>query len=44
MRADLSVWEGDPYADDDPRGAKGVLTLVRGRRTHGTIPLPHWDE
>jgi predicted amidohydrolase YtcJ len=44
MRADLSAWEGDPFAADDPRGAKCVLTLLRGRRTYGSVPLPHWDE
>lgn len=44
MRADLSVWEGDPYNDEDPRGAKCVLTLLRGRRTHGSVPIPHWNE
>ena len=33
MRADLSAWQGDPYADDvvDPTC---VLTMVRGRTTY----------
>lgn len=35
MRADLAVWEGDPYMADDPRGAICSLTLLRGRVTHG---------
>ncbi len=44
MRADLAVWEGDPFSDDDPRGARCVLTIVRGRRTHGRIDeVPAWD-
>jgi predicted amidohydrolase YtcJ len=44
MRADLAVWQGDPYerAGGDPGNA--VLTTVRGRRTHGTAPLPHWGD
>ncbi len=35
MRADLTVWEGDPYRADDPRGARCALTVLRGRVTHG---------
>jgi len=35
MRADLSVWEGDPYRADDPRGARCALTVLQGRVTHG---------
>lgn len=34
MRADLSVWEGDPYADDDAPNPRCVMTMVRGRATH----------
>ncbi len=45
MRADLSVWEGDPFNAKDPRGASCVLTMVRGKRTHGRIAeVPGWDE
>ncbi len=40
MRADLAVFEGDPYAADDPRGARCVLTVVHGRVSHGDAPLP----
>jgi predicted amidohydrolase YtcJ len=40
MRADLAAFEGDPYAADDPRGARCVLTLVHGRVAHGEAPLP----
>ncbi len=45
MRADLAVWEGDPFRADDPRGAQCALTVLRGRVTHG-LPnaadeLPH---
>jgi predicted amidohydrolase YtcJ len=40
MRADLAAFEGDPYAADDPRGARCVLTIVHGRVAHGTAPLP----
>ena len=45
MRADLSVWEGDPYRADDPRGARCALTVLQGRVTHG-VPdaaeaMPH---
>jgi predicted amidohydrolase YtcJ len=43
MRADLAVWEGDPFRAEDPRGTRCVLTLHRGRVTHGTAPLPAWD-
>ncbi len=42
MRADLAVWEGDPFKADDPRGARCVLTLLAGRVTHGEAPLPPW--
>jgi hypothetical protein len=35
MRADLAVWEGDPFRADDPRGARCALTVLRGRVTHG---------
>ena len=42
MRADLAAWEGDPFRADDPRDARCVLTVVRGRRTHGDAPLPDW--
>jgi predicted amidohydrolase YtcJ len=44
MRADLAVWEGDPYAADDPTGARCVLTLLKGRVTHGDAALPRWDD
>ncbi|MDP9021287.1 MAG: amidohydrolase family protein [Actinomycetota bacterium] len=44
MRADLAAWEGDPFEADDPRGARCVLTIVRGRVTHGEAPLPRWDD
>lgn len=40
MRADLSVWAGDPFEEEDPRGASCVLTLVRGRVTHGSEAAP----
>lgn len=40
MRADLAGFEGDPYAADDPRGARCVLTLVGGRVAFGDAPLP----
>jgi predicted amidohydrolase YtcJ len=40
MRADLAAFEGDPYAADDPRGARCVLTVVHGRVAHGDAPLP----
>jgi predicted amidohydrolase YtcJ len=39
-RADLVAFEGDPYAADDPRGARCVLTVVAGRVAHGDAPLP----
>jgi len=39
MRADLAVFEGDPYAADDPRGTRCVLTVVQGRVAHGDAPL-----
>lgn len=45
MRADFAVWEGDPYNQEDPRGSRCVLTVVKGRRTHGRIAeLPAWDD
>lgn len=45
MRADFAVWEGNPYSAADPRGHRCVLTVVKGRRTHGRInELPSWDE
>ena len=44
MRADLAAFEGDPYAANDPRGARCVLTLVRGHVAHGDAPLPSWTE
>lgn len=44
MRADLAVWEGDPFAAEDPRETPCVLTIVRGRVAHGEAPLPAWDE
>lgn len=40
MRADLAVFEGDPYEADDPRGHDCVFTLVNGRVAHGRAPLP----
>jgi predicted amidohydrolase YtcJ len=40
MRADLAVFEGDPYAADDPRGARCVLTVLGGRVTHGLEVAP----
>jgi predicted amidohydrolase YtcJ len=40
MRADLAVFEGDPYAADDPRGSRCILTVVHGRVAHGEAPLP----
>jgi predicted amidohydrolase YtcJ len=40
MRADLAVFEDDPYRADDPRGARCVATLVQGRVAHGALPLP----
>ncbi|MGH3441360.1 MAG: amidohydrolase [Nitriliruptorales bacterium] len=44
MRADLAVWEGDPFSADDPTAARCVLTVVKGRVTHGTAAgLPSWD-
>jgi hypothetical protein len=42
MRADLAAWEGDPFSDDDPRGTKCVLTIRRGRRTHGAVEIEPW--
>lgn len=40
MRADLAAFEGDPYAAQDPRGARCVLTIVHGRVAWGSAPLP----
>jgi predicted amidohydrolase YtcJ len=40
MRADLAAFEGDPYAADDPRGARCVLTVSHGRVAFGDAPLP----
>lgn len=40
MRADLAVFEGDPYSAADPRGTRCVLTLAHGRVAHGEAPLP----
>lgn len=40
MRADLAVYEGDPYAAEDPRGKRCILTIVQGRVAHGEAPLP----
>ncbi|MEX2626127.1 MAG: amidohydrolase family protein, partial [Ilumatobacteraceae bacterium] len=40
MRADLAAFADDPYAADDPRGARCVLTVVQGRVAHGQAPLP----
>lgn len=44
MRADLAAWEGNPFEADDPRGARAVLTMLRGRRTHGTVDLADWRD
>jgi predicted amidohydrolase YtcJ len=51
MRADLAVWEGDPFLADDPRGSRCVMTFVNGRVTHGadvaerggSAALPRWN-
>jgi predicted amidohydrolase YtcJ len=40
MRADLAVFEGDPYRSDDPRGTRCLATIVQGRVAHGDLPLP----
>lgn len=40
MRADLAVFEGDPYRAEDPRGTRCVATVVAGRLAHGDLPLP----
>jgi predicted amidohydrolase YtcJ len=42
MRADLAVWEDDPFRADDPRDSRCVLTVHAGRVTHGEAPLPGW--
>ena len=44
MRADLAVWEGDPFEQSGQAPGSAVLTLVRGRRTHGAGPLPSWRD
>jgi predicted amidohydrolase YtcJ len=44
MLADIAAWEDDPFAADDPRGSRCVLTLVRGRAAHGEAPLPAWSD
>lgn len=44
MRADLAAFQGDPYNEDDPRGAECVLTMHRGRLTYGDFDLPAWDD
>ncbi|HEX9888683.1 MAG TPA: amidohydrolase family protein, partial [Nitriliruptorales bacterium] len=45
MRADIAAWAGDPFQADDPRGTRCVLTLLKGRVTHGDASaLPHWDD
>jgi predicted amidohydrolase YtcJ len=44
MRADLAVWEADPFKATDPRGARAVATVLRGRRTHGDLPLQDWRD
>ena len=44
MRADLAVWEGDPFEDAGTGPATSVLTAVKGRRTHGEGPLLDWRE
>lgn len=41
QRADLAVFEGDPYEAEDPRGTRCVLTVAHGRVAHGSAPLPH---
>jgi predicted amidohydrolase YtcJ len=51
MRADLAIWEGDPFLADDPRGSRCALTLVAGRVAHESealaptarTALPRWD-
>lgn len=43
MRADITAWEGDPFEADDPRGARCVMTMLRGRRTHGDVAVPPWQ-
>jgi predicted amidohydrolase YtcJ len=40
LRADLVAFEDDPYAADDPRGARCILTVVQGRVAYGDAPLP----
>jgi predicted amidohydrolase YtcJ len=43
MRADVAVFEGDPYRADDPRGTRCIATVLRGKVTHGDLPLPTWQ-
>jgi predicted amidohydrolase YtcJ len=40
MRADLAAFEGDPYAAEDPRDTRCLLTVVGGRVAFGEAPLP----
>ncbi len=42
-RADLAAWEGDPFAAEDPRGTRCVMTMYKGRMTYGELPLPRWE-
>lgn len=44
MRADLAVWQGDPFETSGHDPGAAVMTTVRGRRTHGSGPLPHWRD
>lgn len=44
MRADLTVWEGDPFRSRDPRDTSCVLTMTRGRVAHGDAPILRWDD
>ena len=44
MRADLSVWQGDPFDTPGARPGPAVLTTCRGRRTFGEGPLPSWQD
>ncbi|MDX1511308.1 MAG: amidohydrolase family protein [Nitriliruptorales bacterium] len=46
MWADLAAWEGDPFSTNDPRDTTCVLTVRRGRRTHGATEfsaLEAWE-
>jgi len=40
MRADVAVFEGDPYRAEDPRGTRCLATIVQGRVAHGDVSLP----